>query len=67
MVQGHALRDIRIHQKFGDRGQVMRLCMKGTGVSVTLFIGLEPSLWVKGFRLLVLLARNHIEIYRPWA
>jgi hypothetical protein len=45
----------------------MRLCVKRTGVSVTLFIGLEPRLWVKGFRLVMLLARIHIGIYRPWA
>lgn len=47
MMKRHALRDIRLHQKLGDWRQIMRLCVKGTGVSVTLFVGLEPWLWVK--------------------
>jgi hypothetical protein len=43
----------------------MRLRVKRTGVSVTLFVGLEPRLWVKCFRLVMLLAHIHIRHLSP--
>lgn len=39
----------------GDGSQIVRLCVKGSGVTVAFSIGLEPCLWVEGLGLLMLL------------
>ena len=51
MVQGHALRLKGFHEELGYRGQVVGLCVQWAGVAMALGIGLEPGLWVEGFRL----------------